>query len=578
MQIQFQRIRFKNFLSFGDSFTEINLKDFKSTLITGSNFSGKSGSLLDTLNFALFGRAFRSINKPQLINVYNNKNCLVELEFEKNNSNYLVRRGLKPGVFEIFQNGRQLDILSSVKDQQQEFEKTVLNFSFQTFQQIVVLGSANYVPFMKLKPNDRRAVVDDILNLHIFTKMAEKLKADMSETKAALQAAENQAYIKNELIKDKRDYLLALQNVNVSTVDEEELDKLRDKTAELTQKIHDLIEEKEELEIDEDVDIKGAKRKVKEYEKIKEKIMYAVNTQKKTFDFFMQHSTCPTCEQQIEESFRQEKIADLRETMLEKKDGVEGLLNKIEELSTFIDESEEYNKENQRNLQKKKALESSIEYTKMELQSNVDKIEYLRSPKSLDMEKIEKVENEISVIDDDLRELSDEILEYQKVMDVQKNCALLLKDTGIKSTIMNKYLRMLNQNMELFLKRFGLKLNFELDSNFNENITNFSGHSFSYFSLSEGEKLRVDLAMMFSWRNIASKRAKMKTNMLILDEVMDGAADGFLQQELISLLNDLSNTNVFVISHRIDGLLDKFDRNLHVERKVGFSEIQERTL
>ena len=178
MQIQFQRIRFKNFLSFGDTFTEINLKDFKSTLITGSNFSGKSGSLLDTLNFALFGRAFRSINKPQLINVYNKKNCLVELEFEKNNSNYLIRRGLKPGVFEIFQNGRQLDILSSVKDQQAEFEKTILNFSFQTFQQIVVLGSANYVPFMKLKPNDRRAVVDDILNLHIFTKMADKLKAD----------------------------------------------------------------------------------------------------------------------------------------------------------------------------------------------------------------------------------------------------------------------------------------------------------------------------------------------------------------------------------------------------------------
>ena len=578
MQIQFQRIRFKNFLSFGDSFTEINLKDFKSTLITGSNFSGKSGSLLDTLNFALFGRAFRSINKPQLINVYNNKNCLVELEFEKNNSNYLVRRGLKPGVFEIFQNGRQLDILSSVKDQQQEFEKTVLNFSFQTFQQIVVLGSANYVPFMKLKPNDRRAVVDDILNLHIFTKMAEKLKSDMSETKAALQAAENQAYIKNELIKDKRDHLHALQNVNVSTIDEKELDKLRDKTTELTQKIHNLVEEKEELEIDEDVDIKGAKRKVKEYEKIKEKIMYTVNTQKKTFDFFIQHSTCPTCEQQIEESFRQEKIADLRETMLEKKDGVEGLLNKISELTIFIDESEEYNRENQRNLQRKKTLESSIEYAKMELQSNIDKIEYLRSPKSLDMEKIEKVENEISTIDDDLRELSDEILEYQKVMDVQKNCALLLKDTGIKSTIMNKYLRMLNQNMELYLKRFGLKLNFELDSNFNENITNFSGHSFSYFSLSEGEKLRVDLAMMFSWRNIASKRAKMKTNMLILDEVMDGAADGFLQQELIHLLNDLTNTNVFVISHRIDGLLDKFDRNLHVERKVGFSEIQERTL
>jgi DNA repair exonuclease SbcCD ATPase subunit len=578
MQIQFERIRFKNFLSFGDTFAEINLKDFKSTLITGSNFSGKSGSLLDTLNFALFGRAFRSINKPQLINVYNNKNCLVELEFEKNNMKYLVRRGLKPGVFEIFQNGRQLDILSSVKDQQQEFEKTVLNFSFQTFQQIVVLGSANYVPFMKLKPNDRRAVVDDILNLHIFTRMAEKLKADMSETKTNLQAAENQSFIKNELIKDKREHLLALQNVNVSTVDEEELNKLRDKTAELTEKIRDLIEEKEELEIDEDVNIFSAKAKVKQYEKIKEKIMYTVNTQKKTFDFFMQHSTCPTCEQQIEESFRQEKIVGLNSTMLEKRDGVQELLNKISDLTIFIDESEEYNKQNQKNLQRKKAIESSLEYTKMELQSNIDKIEYLRSPKSLDMEKIEKVEKEISILDDDLREFDDEILEYQKIMDIQKNCTLLLKDTGIKSTIMNKYLRMLNQNMELFLKRFGLKLNFELDNNFNENITNFSGHSFSYFSLSEGEKLRVDLAMMFSWRNIASKRAKMKTNMLILDEVMDGAADGFLQQELIHLLNDLANTNVFVISHRVDGLLDKFDRNLHVERKVGFSEIQERTL
>ena len=578
MQIQFERIRFKNFLSFGDTFTEINLKDFKSTLITGSNFSGKSGSLLDTLNFALFGRAFRSINKPQLVNVYNNKNCLVELEFEKNNMKYLIRRGLKPGIFEIFQNGRQLDILSSVKDQQQEFEKTVLNFSFQTFQQIVVLGSANYVPFMKLKPNDRRAVVDDILNLHIFTRMAEKLKADMSETKTSLQAAENQAYIKNELIKDKRDHLDALQNVNVSTVDEEELDKLREKTSELTQKIRELIEEKEELEIDVDIDMSETKKKIKQYESIKQKIMYTVSTQKKTFDFFTEHSTCPTCEQKIEESFRQDKIESLKQTMLEKKDGVEELLRKIEKWTEHQKETEAYNKQNQKNVQRKKAIESSLEYTKMELQGNIDKIEYLRSPKSLDMEKIEKVEKEISAIDDELHELSDEVIEHQKLMDIQKNCALLLKDTGIKSTIMNKYLRMLNQNMELFLKRFGLKLNFELDSNFNENITNFSGHSFSYFSLSEGEKLRVDLAMMFSWRNIASKRAKMKTNMLILDEVMDGAADGFLQQELISLLNDLAHTNVFVISHRVDGLLDKFDRNLHVERKVGFSEIQERTL
>jgi len=575
MDIQFEKIRFRNFLSFGDTFTEINLKNFKSTLITGSNFSGKSGSLLDTLNFALFGRAFRSINKPQLINVYNGKNCLVELEFSKNGIQYLIRRGLKPNVFEIFENDKQLDILSSSKDQQAEFEKTVLNFSFQTFQQIVVLGSANYIPFMKLKPNDRRLVVDDILNLHVFTKMSDLLKSEISDTKANIQGTENEIYLKNELLKTKQEHLEALRNVNVSTVDESELIELKNKTAEFTKKIHALRAEEESIEIGEDLDLSEAKKKVKSFESLKEKIMYSVNAQKKTFDFFVEHSSCPTCEQQIEESFRQEKIESLRETMLEKKAGVAQLLEKIQHWTEFQKESETYNRRNQKNLQKKKSLENEIEYTKMQLETNIDKIDYLRDPKSLDTEKIEKVEKEIEETKNDLTNLRSMLSSYHNESEIQKHTSILLRDTGIKATVMNKYLRLLNQNMELYLKRFGLKLSFELDSNFNEKITNFSGHEFSYFSLSEGEKLRVDLAMMFSWRNLASKRAKMKTNMLILDEVMDGAADSFLQQELVHLLNDLSSTNVFVISHRTEGLHDKFERNLHVERKVGFSEITE---
>ena len=227
MQINFEKVRFTNFLSFGDSPTEIQLNKNKTTLVTGSNFSGKSSAILDTVTFALFGKAFRQINKPQLINMYNGKDCLVELTFRKNNVSYLVRRGIKPNIFEIFKDGQKFDILSSAKDQQTEFEKTVLNFSYQTFQQIVVLGSANYIPFMRLKPQERRLIVDDILNLHVFTKMSDQLKTEIAETKSEQQATENQLFLKEELLNSKREHLEALSNVNVSTIDEEKIKQIK---------------------------------------------------------------------------------------------------------------------------------------------------------------------------------------------------------------------------------------------------------------------------------------------------------------------------------------------------------------
>ena len=575
MNIEFEKISFQNFLSFGDSPTEINLSNFKTTLVTGSNFSGKSSAILDTITFALFGKAFRNINKPQLVNVYNNKNCLVELTFYKNNVKYKIRRGLKPNLFEIYRDDEQLDILSSAKDQQAEFEKTILNFTFQTFQQIVVLGSANYIPFMKLKPNDRRLVVDDILNLHVFTKMNDRLKFQVTETKAAIQTTENEIYLKEELLKTKEDHLEALSNVNVSTVDEERVNELLKENIEIEKNIEIKEQALSEIEVEEKRYTDEIDSQIKKAEKVKSKIMYSVESQKKNYDFFLEHSNCPTCLQEIEESFRKEKITELKEKMMSKKNGVQELIEKITKYKFEKDEIESFNHEVDLAEKTHKCYTNDIKNLKDKVISNIEKISYLRNPSSLDTTKIEKTENEISEIKKDLTFLKDQLEYHHDESELQKNCAFLLRDAGIKATIMNKYLNLLNKNMEIYLKRFGLKLNFELDSTFNEKITNFSGHEFSYFSLSEGEKLRVDLSMMLSWRNLALKRAKMKTNLLILDEVMDGAADAFLQHELVDLLHDLKDTNVFVISHRTDGLLEKFQRNIHVKKNIGFSNLEE---
>ena len=578
MQINFEKVRFTNFLSFGSHPTEIQLNAYKSTLVTGTNFSGKSSAILDTVTFALFGKAFRQINKPQLINMYNGKDCLVELTFRKNNVSYLVRRGIKPNIFEIFKDGQKFDILSSAKDQQTEFEKTVLNFSYQTFQQIVVLGSANYIPFMRLKPQERRLIVDDILNLHVFTKMADHLKTEIAETKSELQATENQLFLKEELLSSKKEHFEALSNVNVSTIDEEKVKQIK---AELREQVNiwgKKSTELEELVIGEEQSTDDLEKQIRKYEQVKNKIMYGVESQKKTYDFFLDNSECPTCSQKIEEDFRNSQIESLKKKMMEKKDGVEQLLLKINELkenkADIVDENANVRKQ----IRYKKELETELENIEYKISSRKEKIEILQNPATLDEAKITKTQDEIDELETQIEELKNRSLELAEDTDVQKNCSFLLKDTGIKATIMNKYLKLLNQNMSSYLKRFGLKLNFQLESTFDENITNFSGHSFSYFSLSEGEKLRVDLAMMFSWRNLAAKRAKMKTNLLIMDEVMDGAADQFLQQELVHLLNEMKGTNFFVISHRTDGLQDKFDRNLHVERKTGFSIIQENLL
>ena len=578
MQINFEKVRFSNFLSFGSHPTEIQLNAYKSSLVTGTNFSGKSSAILDTVTFALFGKAFRQINKPQLINMYNGKECLVELTFRKNNVSYLVRRGIKPNIFEIFKDGQKFDILSSARDQQAEFEKAVLNFSYQTFQQIVVLGSANYIPFMRLKPQERRLIVDDILNLHVFTKMADHLKTEIAETKSELQATENQLFLKEELLTSKKEHLEALSNVNVSTIDEEKIKQIKLEMRGQVDRWGKKSTELEELKIGEEQSTDDLEKQIRKAEQVKNKIMYGVESQKKTYDFFLEHSECPTCSQKIEEDFRNSQIDSLKKKMMDKKDGVEQLLVKINELKEKKADVVDENANVRKQIRYKKELETELENIEYKISSRKEKIEILQNPAALDEAKVEKTRYEIDELETQLEELRNRSLELAEETDVHKNCTFLLKDTGIKATIMNKYLKLLNQNMSTYLKRFGLKLNFQLEPTFDENITNFSGHSFSYFSLSEGEKLRVDLAMMFSWRNLAAKRAKMKTNLLIMDEVMDGSADQFLQQELVHLLNDMKGTNFFVISHRTDGLQDKFDRNLHVERKTGFSNIQENLL
>ena len=573
MDILFKRIEFQNFLSFGDVPTTIEIENARSTLVTGNNYSGKSGCLLDTITFALFGKSFRQINKPMLVNSINNKNCRVSIEFTKAGQEFRVVRGIKPNLFEIYKNGSLLDVLSSSVDQQAEFEKTILNFNFATFQQIVVLGSANFVPFLRLKPSDRRLIVDDILNLNVFTKMLEILKSEVSETKLRIQDVENSIFLKESLLEQKISFLKQLQEIGAG-IDHDKIKLMVQQQEKLEQKLKQNQQKMKGFQIQEEVSTDNIERYISRCKTIKAKISSNIENLQHTIDFLSTHTNCPTCEQEIEKSFRENKIKEINSNIEPKNEGVRELVKKIRNLQ---DEKKQIQDKNSENAEKQIAFRE-LEFERKMLFQKINTIkEHIKETNNnqIDPETMNVVKSEIDCLNVDVNELKQELNKLKDEQEIQNSCSVLLKDTGIKASIIDNYLDILNKTIETYLNRFGLNFQFRLDRNFKEQILNFSGHEFSYFSLSEGEKLRVDLATMFAWKTLAGKRAKMKTNLLILDEVMDGAADGNLQRELLDVLNEMENSNVFVISHRSEGLLDKFDRNLLITRKKGFSYISE---
>jgi DNA repair exonuclease SbcCD ATPase subunit len=567
--ILFKTIRWKNFLSTGTQFTEINFQKNNTTLIIGSNGAGKS-TVLDALTFSLFGKSFRGINKPQLINSTNEKDCLVEIEFSIGKNNFLIRRGIKPNIFEIYKNSSLMDQNASAVDQQKWFEQNVLKMNYKSFTQIVILGSSNFVPFMQLTPSNRREVIEDLLDIKIFSHMTVVIKEKLRTLREDIKTLE----LKKSSFKDKVDlqknFIEELENLSNANINAN-----KEKIANLDTEIGIYIEENNSIEeplqelIREQELISGYADKLRKLGNLKGKISQKVSTITKEHKFFTENTVCPTCTQEIDETFRLNRITDAQ--------------NKAKELQSGYKELEEAIKEEEERERQFTSLSKEIsKLTNGASQNNIKISGCRRQIRDLELEIQTITENianrntehdKLEKFNKSLTQVYDELLLKKDSIQYHDFSYSLLKDSGVKSKIIKKYLPLINQQVNRYLQMMDFYINFTLDEEFNETVQSPIHEDFSYSSFSEGEKQRIDLALLFTWREVAKLKNSTNTNLLILDEVFDSSLDGFGTEEFLKIIRYvIKDTNVFIISHKT-GMEDRFESVLKFEKVKGFSRM-----
>ena len=569
--IVFKTIRWKNFLSTGNQFTEVSLTDTKSSLIVGANGAGKS-TILDALTFALFGKPFRKINKPQLLNSINQSDCIVEVNFDIGRNKYTVIRGIKPNKFEIQQNGVTLDQDASAVDQQKHFEQTILKMNYKSFTQIVVLGSSTFVPFMRLPLAARREIIEDILDIQIFSTMNVSLKEKIKVINDELKDHEYKLSLVKEKIDMQKKFMLDIDKKNKEDIQ----DKENRKEILLTEA---LDYETEILNNDKEIDTKTIavsdtqtlKTTITKVSTLKEKLSTKRKSHAKEKKFFEENDACPTCGQSIEEHFKQEKITLLSDKLAEVEKGVSDLGQQLSDLqvkeNTFIlliDEINELNLKNRQLNNEIKSLHKRIE----ELDNDIRKL------RDSDVSQREQF-SILKSLSEDGKRIQETISETKEEKDCLLTAAQLLKDSGIKTRIIKKYLPTMNKLINDYLEKMEFSASFMLNENFEEVIKSRYRDEFSYESFSEGEKARIDIALLLTWRSVAKLKNSVDTNLLILDEIFDGSLDQNGNSDLGWILKTFDEkTNVFVISHR-DNMVDKFDRCLRFEKHKNFSYVTE---
>lgn len=570
--IEFKTLRWMNLLSTGNAFTEVNLNTHKSTLIVGQNGAGKS-TILDALSFVLYGKPFRKINKPQLINTINGKNCVVEVEFDVGKKKYKVIRGIKPNIFEIYHNGEMINQSADVKDYQEMLEKTILKLNHKSFNQIVILGSASFVPFMQLPAAHRREIIEDLLDIQIFSVMNSLLKDKIATNRSTI--TDNK--YKLEMVIDKID--IHKRHLEAQKVDNTQL--IADKQAKITKLTNDVITIKKNVEaFNKEIDDLRTKlidkdklsSKQSKLQTLQRQIGERVKKTTKEIDFFTEHDTCPTCNQDISQEFKDNMIGDRTKQQTQLVDG----LNKLqEELSIVVESMQEFADINDSIVELNKNVAVSNNNAKF---SN-EAIQELQIEVTALQEKTMNIENnsaEIKTLLEDQKALGLAKIELEDEKSVYDVASVLLKDSGIKTKIIKQYIPVINKLINKYLASMDFFVNFELDENFEEKIKSRFRDEFSYASFSEGEKARLDLALLFTWRSIAKLRNSASTNLLILDEVFDGSLDNTGNDELLGILQALTQgNNVFVISHKTDAYLDKFEKVLKFEKHKNFSRIAE---
>ena len=568
--ILFKAIRWQNMLSTGNQFTEVALDRSKSTLIVGENGAGKS-TILDALSFALYGKPFRNINKPQLLNSMTQKNLVVECEFMVGSKHFRVKRGIKPAIFEIYQNGEMINQNSSARDYQEYLEKSILKLSFKSFGQIVILGSANYLPFMQLPAHSRREVIEDLLDIQIFTTMNNILKEKMATNKAAITDVDYQINLIENKIELTQKHIDSLKTNNDHLIKQKEelIEEISSHIliADMAIKTqNDLLQDKLTSVADGE---KVASKRSKLVE-LESQLETKIRSLKKEVNFYHDNDSCPTCRQGIDHDFKNETITDRETKQQEVTDALEKIEAEILVINDRVNQIAEINKEIT-------AINTKITEFNSDIRSWNNNIRILE-------QEIENLKKNTTVIDSskgDLTLLNNQLATQQKSKEDLANerqvievAGVLLKDTGIKTRIIKQYVPIMNKLINKYLAAMDFFVQFELDENFNEKIKSRFRDEFSYASFSEGEKMRIDLALMFTWRAIAKLRNSASTNLLLMDEVFDSSLDVGGTEEFLKILEGLTgDTNTFIISHKGDQLYDKFHSVIKFEKHANFSRI-----
>ena len=568
--IVFESVEWANFLSTGNSANKVLLNKSQTTLIIGKNGEGKS-TILDALCFSLFGKPFRNINKGQLVNSINQKKCLVTVEFTINKRKYKVIRGIKPNIFEIWCDGEMVNQDAASRDYQKVLEQQILKLNYKTFTQVVILGSASFVPFMQLSSAQRRDVIEDILDIRIFSTMNQLLKEKAQETKDAIVRVENQIKNSKDKVESQQTIIKTINEAKTESINNI-LSKISANTAEILQaesQIEFIVSEINTLKAS-IADKEAITEDIDKAKSIKSKLLQKIETCEHHSEFFDEHDVCPSCNQDIAEEYKANIVKDLNEKMLDNN-------SKISELETILTNLNE-------NLSKINKVVEQITDKNIELSTKNSTVTLLnKQNKELDSE-TQRVKSDTSNLDEEKTKLKDlakdaldKIAEKNLLLEhrsMEEVASILLKDTGIKTAIIREYLPAMNKLINKYLQAMDAYIHFELDESFNEIVKSRYRDTFTYASFSEGEKMRIDLAILFTWRQIAKMKNSVNTNLLLLDEIFDSSLDTAGTDYFLNLMNQLGeHSNIFVISHKGDQLFDKFRSVVKFEKRNDFSII-----
>ena len=567
--ILFEKVRWKNFLSTGNQETEINFTENATNIVIGTNGAGKS-TVLDALTFSLFGKPFRKINKPQLVNTVNEKDCRVEVEFSISGTNWRVIRGIKPAIFQIYRDDTLLDQSAAALDQQKWLEQNVLKMNYKSFTQIVILGSSTFVPFMQLTAANRRDVIEDLLDIRIFSSMNNLIKDKIRNLKEDVKVLELKKESLNDKVQMQENFIeqiesksqedIAIKEKNIGYILNEE-NNLMNHGERLNEELLSLEKSLENYT--------GATEKLRTLGNLKGKISNKVSTITKEHKFFTQNTVCPTCDQAIEETFRINRIKDAQDKAKELQSGYkeleEAIKNEEERERQFLSLSKEITSLTH-GISKNNTQIAGCQRQVRDLESEIQRIADQLANRNIEHEKLATFKETLQTTYDDLAQRKDTINYYDFSYS-------LLKDGGVKTKIIKKYLPLINQQVNRYLQMMDFYINFTLDEEFNETVQSPIHDNFSYSSFSEGEKMRIDLALLFTWREVARMKNSVNTNLLIMDEVFDSSLDGLGTEDFLKIIRFvIKDANIFVISHK-ESLHDKFDNVIRFEKVKGFSHL-----